>query len=210
MSLRKISDNIYSKLDAQNKARDHLLGEMRKILKETREAISSIHQNKLEAAETSMNKAKSILAAAKSEIEKLSMLPIAGLIQNAEGEIAEVALLLAFRKGETLPGSDKIGVSDLAYLYGLGDFVGELRRTAIDALKNDDLELATMAFKLMEDVYSILLTFDFPSGLTPGVRKKTDVARQLVERTRADISTDIQRRRLVKSMKELQETLNNK
>jgi len=209
MSLRKISDNIYSKLDTQNKARDHLLSEMRKVLKATREAISAIHQNKLEIADTSMNKAKSILEASQSEIEKLSMLPITGLIQNAEGEIAEAALLLAFRKGETIPGPEKIGVSDLAYLYGIGDLAGELRRTAIEALKNDDLEVATKAFKLMEDVYSILLTFDFPSGLTPGIRKKTDVARQLVERTRADISTDIQRRRLIKSMKELQETLNN-
>ncbi|MFX1564230.1 MAG: hypothetical protein ACFFDP_13085 [Promethearchaeota archaeon] len=209
MSLKKISDNIYSKLDTQNKARDHLLSEMRKVLKATREAISAIHQNKLEIADTSLNKAKSILVAAQSEMEKLSMLPIAGLIQNAEGEIAEVALLLSFRKGETLPSPDKIGVSGLAYLYGLGDLVGELRRTAIEALKNDNLEFATKAFKLMEDVYSVLLTFDFPNGLTPGVRKKTDVARQLVERTRADLSTDIQRRRLIKSMKELQETLNN-
>lgn len=210
MNLKKITDKIYSKLDAQNKSRDHLLGEMRKVLKATREAISAIHCNILGKAETSINKAKSILAAARSEINELSMLPVVGLVQNAEGEVAEAVLLLAFRRVESLPSPEKIGVSDLAYLHGLGDLVGELRRTTIEALKNDDLELATRAFEQMEEVYSILLTFDFPSGLTPGIRKKTDVARQLIERTRADISADIQRRRLIKSMKELKETLNAK
>jgi translin len=210
MNLRKISDKIYTNFAALNKARDHILGEMRKVLKATREAISAIHRNKLSMADTYLQKACSILSKARSEIDKLSLLPVTGLVQNAEGEVAEAALLLAFRKDEPLPGPNEIKISDLGYLHGLGDLVGELRRTTIDALKNDDLELATRAFKQMEDIYTIFLTFDFPSGLTPGVRKKTDVARQLVERTRADISTEVQRRRLIKGMKKLQETLDSK
>lgn len=207
MSLKKKTDKIYAKFDAQNKLRDELLAEMRKILKNTREAISAIHRNEFKKAVNSIESAKAILTKAQPRIQKLSQLPIAGLIHEAEGEVTEAVLLLAFCENHTLPGPKEIGVSDISYLLGLGDLVGELRRVAIDALKEENLGLATRAFNQMEEVYAILLTFDFPRGLTPGVRKKTDVARGLVERTRADISTAIQNRRLLAGVADLEKTL---
>jgi len=85
--------------------------------------------------------------------------------------------------------------------------VGELRRYSIDSLTNNDIDEAKRAFSQMETIYAILMTFDFPRGLTPGIRKKTDVARGLIERTRADLSTAIENRRLLAGIASLQKTL---
>ncbi len=59
----------------------------------------------------------------------------------------------------------------------------------------------------MEQVYATLITFDFPRGLTPGIRRKTDVARGIIERTRADLSTAIENRRLLAGITKLQNSL---
>ena len=207
MSLKEIAERIYGNLEAQNALRDRVSEDVRKMLKETRETISAIHRGELKAAEASLARAKTLLAALHDKVSKASMQSLAGLVQNAEGEVAEAALLLAFRRQRTLPSPDHIGVSDMGYLLGLGDLIGELRRVAVDALKDDDSELAARAFVSMEETYSVLLTFDFPRSIMPGIRQKTDAARGLVERTRADLSTDVQRRRLLAGIAELQKSL---
>jgi translin len=209
MGLREIIDKIYAKFDERNKARDYLLAEFRKVLKATREAIAASHRDELDAAGAKLDNAKAILAAAHTELAKVPGLPVTGLVHNAEGEVVEATLLLAFRKKESFVGPEEIGVGGIGYLLGLGDFVGELRRVTIDALTKDNLSLAKNAFSRMEEIYSILLTFDFPNALTPGLRAKTDVARRLVERTRADISSEIQRRRLLEGINQLQNSLKN-
>jgi translin len=207
LGLKKIGNEIYAKLALQNKARDLLINEMHEILKVTREAISAIHRNEMKKAEKAIEAAQTKIKRARVHLEKLSQLPVIGLVHDAEGELAEAALFLAFQKKHNLPNAQKIGVSEVGYLQGLGDFVGELRRYTIDSLTNNNLQEAQRAFSEMELIYSILITFDFPRGLTPGVRRKTDVARGLIERTRADLSTAIENRRLLKGISSLQKTL---
>jgi translin len=207
MSLKDISNEIYQKFASQNQIRESVLGETRKILKSTREAIFAVHRTELEKAKDCIESAKSVLAAIQPNFLKLSALPVINLIQTAEGELAEALLLLSFKEGTSLPGPKQIGISEMGFLLGLGDFIGELRRVSIDALADDNLDLAKRAFSLMEEAYASLLIFDFPRGLMPGVRKKTDVARGLIERTRADISSEIQRRRLLTGMKDFQNSL---
>ena len=207
MELREIVDKIYAKYYARNKTRDYLLTEFRKVLKVTRESIAAIHRDELDKAEIRLNEAKTLLDAANKELAKTPGLPITGLVQNAEGEVVEAALLLGFRKDEAYIGPEELGVGEIGYLLGLGDLIGELRRVTIDSLTKDNLALAKKAFSHMEEIYSLLLTFDFPNALTPGVRAKTDTARRLVERTRADISSEIQRRRLLEGIEKLQKSL---
>lgn len=209
MNLKTIGDSIYSNLASQNTSRDLLINEMHKVLKETRKAISAIHQNEMKKARTSLGDAQSMLKAAQKHLKKLSQLPVIGLVHDAEGEVTEAALFLAFRHKEELPNPEKIGVSDIGYLQGLGDLVGELRRYSIDSLSQDNLDEAKRAFSQMGQIYEILMTFDFPRGLTPGIRRKTDVARGLIERTRADLSTAIENRRLLAGITSLQNSIGN-
>ncbi|MFW9986807.1 MAG: hypothetical protein ACFFDJ_09605 [Candidatus Odinarchaeota archaeon] len=207
MGLKEIGDDIYAKLSVQNKARDLLIDEMHNVLKVTREAISAVHQGELKKAKKSIKNAQSMLKVAQTHLEKLSQLPVIGLVHDAEGEVAEAALFLAFSLNQNLPGPVEIGLSEVGYLQGLGDLVGELRRYAIDSLTDDNLEEAKRAFERMEQIYATLLTFDFPRGLTPGLRRKTDIARGLIERTRADLSTAIENRRLLAGITSFQKTL---
>ncbi|MFX1565977.1 MAG: hypothetical protein ACFFCH_08315 [Promethearchaeota archaeon] len=207
MPLKSIGDAIYANLAIQNTSRDLLINEMHKVLKETREAISAIHQNEMKKARTSIKAAQSMLKATQKHLERLNQLPVIGLVNDAEGEVAEAALFLAFRLKEELPNPEKIGVSDIGYLQGLGDLVGELRRYSIDSLTQDNLDEAKRAFSQMEQIHEVLMTFDFPRGLTPGIRRKTDVARSLIERTRADLTTAIENRRLLAGITSLQNSL---
>lgn len=207
VDLEEISKTIYSKLAIQNEARDFLINEMHDVLKVTREAISAIHRNEMTTAKESIKNAQSMIKGAQTYLKKLSQIPVVNLVHDAEGELAEAALLLAFRQKKGLPAPEKIGVKEIGYLQGLGDFVGELRRYSIDSLTNDDIDEAKRAFSQMEQVYAVLQTFDFPRGLTPGVRKKTDIARSIIERTRADLSTAIENRRLLAGIASLRKTL---
>jgi translin len=207
LDLEEISKKIYSKLAVQNEARDFLINEMHGVLKVTREAISAIHRNEISQAKELINTAQSMIKGAQIHLKKLNLIPVINLVHDAEGELAEAALLLAFRNKEILPSPEKIGVKEIGYLQGLGDFVGELRRYSIDSLTNDDIDEVKRAFSQMEQIYAVLKTFDFPRGLTPGVRKKTDTARGIIERTRADLSTAIENRRLLAGIASLRKHL---
>ncbi|MFX0169263.1 MAG: hypothetical protein ACFE89_07915 [Candidatus Hodarchaeota archaeon] len=207
MALEEITQAIYSKLAIQNEARDFLINEMHQILKVTREAISAIHRNELTKAGESIRNVQSMLKGAQTHLKKLGQIPVINLIHDAEGEVAEAVFLLAFRQKKPLPSPEKIGVKEIGYLQGLGDFVGELRRHSLDSLTNDNLEEAKRAFTQMEEVYATLKTFDFPRGLTQGVRKKTDIARGIIEKTRADLSSAIENRRLLAGIASLRKAL---
>ena len=207
MTLKKIGDRIYASLADQSNSRDLLINEMHKVLKITRETISAIHQGDMKKAEKSLENVQALLKTTEGHLEKLSQLPVIGLVHDAEGEVAEAALFFAFQAKKKVPSPEEIGVSNIGYLQGLGDFVGELRRYSLDSLANDNLDEAKRAFNQMEQVYGILITFDFPRGLTPGIRRKTDVARGLIERTRADLSTAIENRRLLAGIISLQDSL---
>ena len=207
MNLKEITDAIYADLATQNEARDLVINQMHKVLKITREAISAIHQGAMSKAEESIKTAQSLLESVHPHLKKLSQLPVVGLVNDAEAEVTEAALFFSFCQKVKIPGPEKIGVTNIGYLQGLADFIGELRRYSIDSLTNDNLDETKRAFAQMEGIYAALITFDFPRGLTPGIRRKTDVARGLVERTRADLSAAIENRRLLEGITTLQNSL---
>ena len=96
-------------------------------------------------------------------------------------------------------------VLHLPLLYS-SDFVGELRRVILDTLrKEDNIEIAVNALDLMDDLYTLLLTIDFPDSLTYNLRKKTDFVRNLTERTRGDVTLALNRLQLVETIKEILE-----
>jgi len=116
VDLEEISKTIYAKLASQNEARDFLINEMHKVLKATREAIAAIHRNEIATAKESIKNAQSMIKTAQTHLKKLSQIPVVNLVQDAEGELAEAALLLAFRQNEALPSPGNIGVKEIGYL----------------------------------------------------------------------------------------------
>ena len=108
-------------------------------------------------------------------------------MEGALQEVAEAAIVHSLLKGRPLPDPAALGVTSAAYLLGLGDAVGELRRLALDAMRDGDIDGAARRLEAMEDIFDALMRFDHPDAIVP-LRHKQDVARGLLERTRGELA----------------------
>ena len=102
----------------------------------------------------------------------------------------------ALAAGEPLPLPDELGVRAAPYLNGLGEAVGEMRRRMLDLLRAGDLAAAETTLEAMNAIHELLADLDYPDGMTGGLRRTTDVARALIERSRSDLTTTVIQERL--------------
>ena len=120
----------------------------------------------------------------------------AGFLHDAEKEYAEARLTGALVAGDPLPAHDRLGVEVAAWLNGLAEAASELRRNVLDRLREGELARAEALMEMMDDVYGLLITVDYPDALTGGLRRTTDALRAVVERTRGDVTTTLLQSRL--------------
>jgi translin len=120
----------------------------------------------------------------------------AGFLQDAQKEYTEARITAAIVEGEDLPGPDELGVQLAPYLNGMAETIGELRRQILDLLRAGDVERSESLLGAMEDLYSLLVTIDYPDAITGNLRRSTDVARGIMEKTRGDLSISIVQRSL--------------
>lgn len=124
----------------------------------------------------------------------------AGFVHDAEKEYVEASITLALIAGGPLPSVADLAVQGPAYLHGLAESVGELRRHLLDSMRADAIDECERALEQMEEIYGLLVTVDFPDALTANLRRATDVARSLVERTRGDLTVALQQQRLAERL----------
>ncbi len=117
-------------------------------------------------------------------------------MSDAAKEYAEAELTAALFAGQPIPGPDQLGIDPVPYLHGLGETVGECRRRLLDRLRSGDVEGAEALLSSMDAVVDLLAGLDYPDGMTSGLRRTTDVARSLVERSRADLTATVVQERL--------------
>ena len=129
-----------------------------------------------------------------------------GTVQNALQEMAEAFILVSLIRGERLPPPENIGCTPGAYLAGMGDAIGELRRLTQDALRKGELREAEDALALMEGLFSALVIFDYPDAIAP-IKHKQDVARGLVEKTRGEVAVAARGRQLEQKIAALEKVL---
>jgi translin len=120
----------------------------------------------------------------------------AGYLQDAQKEYSEARLTEAALTGEDLPGPDELGVQLAPYLNGLAETVGEIRRHILDLLRAGEVEESERLLGAMDDIYSLLVTIDYPDAITGNLRRSTDVARSIAEKTRGDLSLALVQRDL--------------
>jgi translin len=131
----------------------------------------------------------------------------AGFVHDAQKEFAEASLTLALVAGRPLPPPEKLNVEHAAYLNGLGEAVGELRRHLLDSLRGGDVEHCEDCLTAMDDIYSVLVTFDYPDAMTGGLRRTTDNVRGILERTRGDLTLAVRQRDLERKLSEFEKRL---
>ena len=186
---------VREELDAKFSSREAILQNSRKMIQLSAKAIRALHRGDFDDAEELMNEAELLLDETSTELADHPDLN-AGFAHDAAKEYAEARLTFALFQGGELPDHHALGVPVASYLNGLGEAIGELRRRLLDQLRTGEVTAAEATFDAMDEVMDLLVGLDYPDGMTGGLRRTTDVARQLIERSRADLATTIVQERL--------------
>ena len=199
-------EKIQTQLLSYDRARERLQVLARNATRLCGWAMVQIHRGNLSQADKTLSEAKQAL----DEIEKLLSahveLPQFGQVLVAFQEYAEGKLLPQMKKNGKLASLHEIGTSSTAYLLGLLDFIGEMRRMILDCLRNGKTDEAQHLLSKMEKVYEDLFSLDRTSIL-PNFRRKLDAARRILETTRGDVASDMRRVSLEKAVRSLERRL---
>ena len=182
------SEPVRLRLQERHRAREVGLAASRDAIRAAANAIRAVHRGDDDTAERLLTDAAGDLDRAVNACEGHPTVLHAGFVADAAKEVAEAVLSRAAIAGDPLPDADAAGVDDVAWLHGLAETVGELRRAALDRLRRADLAGAERCLALMEDILTALATIDVPDGLTRGLRRAADAARAITERTRGDVT----------------------
>jgi translin len=185
---------VQARFEAKSRARDAALARARQAVRRSANAIRAAHRGDLEAADRLLVEARELLDIAESLLAAHPDVYYAGFLQDAQKEYAEARATRALVGGQPLPAPEEVEVGDAPYLNGLAETIGELRRHLLDVLRAGDVARANRLFGAMEEIHSLLADVDYPDAITGGLRRSTDVARAVIERTRSDLTlTTIQR-----------------
>lgn len=196
LDLSRIESDVRDELDTKYAARELSLRNSRPIIQKSANAIRALHRGETELARQLMDEVKGLIAEAEAGLFGHWDIYHAGFFYDAVKEYAEAELTAALLAHEPLPSPSDLGLHAVPYLKGLGEAVGEQRRRLLDQLRRGDLDGAGATFGDMEIVHDLLTSLDYPDGMTAGLRRTTDVARALIERSRADLTTTIVQERL--------------
>ncbi|MBN1437926.1 MAG: haloacid dehalogenase [Anaerolineales bacterium] len=189
--LDAIGEMMHALLRDKNAARDRALEQSRTLIRHCSLAIRASHREERSAAEDNLHQARSQSADLRRGLEKYPDLYFAGYTQDALKEFAEASIVFALLGGRSLPGPEELGVDLAPYMNGLGEAAGELRRWALDLLRRGKTAEAERVLAMMDDIYSLLVTLDYPDALTGGLRRTTDMVRGVTERTRGDLTLSL-------------------
>lgn len=206
-ALESIGERIRQQLQEKSDARDRALQQSRTMIRHCSIAIRSVHRGERTKAEEQLEKAKNLLEILREELESYPDLYRAGYTQSALKEYAEAKIVYALVGGDALPDPDELDVGYTAYLGGLGEATGELRRYILDILRHDHIAEAERLLTIMDDIYSLLVTMDFPDAITGNLRRITDMVRGVTERTRGDLTTSLRQHELKVALEAVEKKL---
>lgn len=202
-----ISEFVHQVFDVRNQARDKALTNARQVIRQSSQAIRAIHRMEVETANLHLAEAHNLVNQLKSELADHPDLFYTGYTQDALKEYVEAKITCALIQNQEIPLPSEMDVEAAVYLNGLAEVVGELRRRCMDILRQGYSDDAERLLGLMDEIYSLLITVDYPDALTNGLRRQTDLARGIVERTRGDITISIRENRLTEAMHQLSQQL---
>lgn len=200
--VRRAAEELRLREQAINEA----LARARRARVLSKQAIIHIHGDAVLEAEARLRNAEDLLREIKEIVSEHVEIGRFDEVVAAREEYAEAVIIHGLKTSGEFPSPDAVGVPVIAYLMGLGDVPGELRRQALDALRVGDLEQAESKLNTMERIYLSLISMEETPFLR-GLRRKVDIARGLIERTRSELTAEVGRRRLNESVKRLAEKL---
>jgi len=148
-----------------------------------------------------------VVAELKAFLAPFPDLYFAGYTQDAMKEYVEAHLTLALVLGEGFPTPQELNAEDAAYMRGMAEAATELRRRVLDILRKSYNDEAETLLQNMDDIYTELVTFDFPDAVTYGLRRQTDLVRGVLERTRGDMTMSLRQHSLSSALTDLMKKL---
>jgi translin len=208
--LEGISARVRENFEVKDSVREEGLKISREIVRECRTASFALHGQDFKKADSSIRAAGKALERLEIIFKGHADIYHAGFVEHAQQEYSEVSVLSSLLKEggeERIPSPDELKVEYAAYLNGLGDVVGELRRHVLDLIRKESFEKAEVFLGIMENIHAMLMDFDYPDAITRGLRRKTDVSRALIEKTRGDVVNAIGQKKLEVAIRNLETRL---
>jgi translin len=194
--LDAIAESIRHSFTEKDTAREKALPLCREAIRHCSESIRAIHRQQFIEAQNSLAKAKALIDEGEATIRSCEELSNTAFFRDAQKEFSEGSITLAVVTGNPIPAPETLAVDSAAYLNGMGEVVGELRRYLLDGLRKGNLSRAEELLSDMDSIYEILVTMDFPDAITGNLRRTTDMARGILEKTRSDLTLSLQQKRL--------------
>ena len=194
--LSRIAAEAIEALTRRHQAREQALAVSREVIRSSANAIRAVHRGDFDDARQLIDRAGERLQETRHIRDENPEIYYAGFLSDARKEYTEANVTLAVISRSEIPDPGAIDVDAPAYLNGMAEVIGELRRYILDALRRDSFDHVEEFMDVMDEIYGILVTIDFPEGVTGGLRRSTDAMRGVLERTRGDLTISLQQRRL--------------
>lgn len=203
MNLPDLAEAFQRRLAQTTAAREKALAAGRRSIRASANAIRAIHRGELDQAHRLMDESRSAIRAGREAVREAHPdVYFAGFLQDAQKEYAEAKLTEAVVAGSDLPSPEDLEVELPPYLNGMAETVGEGRRAILDLLRRGELAESERILTAMEEMYYLLVSMDFPDAITGNLRRSTDVARSIMERTRGDLSVALVQRELQEALEQ--------
>jgi len=179
----------------------------RQVVQSASATIKQVHREEWDDAQVALDETRRLYDQMMDAVAASPEVGLGGFVADAGREYVEAAVVTALIRDERLPGFEELGVPPVQWLNGLADTVGELRRHVLDLVRRELVDEAERFLSAMDEIYQVIMTFDYPNSVTSGLRGRSDASRGLVERTRGDLTNALRQARLERRMAELTEKL---
>ncbi|MEM2866723.1 MAG: hypothetical protein QXM46_00725 [Candidatus Hadarchaeales archaeon] len=190
---KEMLEKLRKHFDREEELREKLLNLSREVVRLSARSIFALHRGDEKQAGELMEKARKTLEEMLSMCGEDPSLQASGTVRAAQQEYGEAFLVRTLLRERRIPEPEEVGVPYEPYLMGLADASGELRRAVLDCLRRGEFRPAEELFSLMEKIYELLVEFDYPDAVLPGMKRKQDVVRGLIERTRGELTLSSKR-----------------
>ena len=203
--LNDIAEEALEALASRHKTREMALELSRRLIRHSANTIRAVHRGEFEKAKEMLDEGRVVVEQFGADLADERGIYEAGYVQDALKEYAEASITYALLADQPLPSPDELQIDYPAYLKGLAEAMGEMRRAILDLMRRGDLEKGESLLKIMDEVYGILVTVDYPDAITRGLRRTTDMVRGVLERTRGDLTMAVRQQRLETTLKEFED-----
>jgi translin len=205
--LEEITDYVRGEFEKVDRAREQAYKRSRDLIRLCAKSIRAMHREEWDSAESLLQQTRAAATTMVDGVREFPELYQAGYTQDALKEFVEAHLTLALMHNNPLPSPLDLQVEPSTWLNGLAEAATELRRRILDIIRHGHSDEAERLLDVMDEVYSTLVTFDFPDSVTRGLRRRTDTVRAVLERTRGDVTTSLRQAQLEAALSRIERDL---